>query len=45
MISIPLKIEFIDNELLNCKRVGNILDYIYKTENLIRPYYAEEKKE
>ena len=45
MISIPMEIVFTDDEFLNTKRVSNMLDYIYKTEELIRPYYSKDKVE
>ena len=45
MISIPYEIKFTSDELHDCKLISNILDYIYKTEELIRPYYTEQKKE
>ena len=45
MISIPPLIEFDKDELTSCNNVSNVLDYIYKTEKLIRPYYSEDKVE
>ena len=35
IISIPDVIEFSDNEVLNCKKVKKIIDYLYKSEVLI----------
>ncbi len=35
IISIPDVIEFSDNEVLNCKKVKRIIDYLYKSEVLI----------
>lgn len=45
VISLPPKIEFSENELASCKAVSKNLEYIYKTENLIRPYYAIHNEE
>lgn len=45
LISLPLEIKFNDDELNNCINLREILDYIYKTENLIRPYYSKNKEE
>jgi len=45
LISLPDTIIFEGNELLVTTKVRKILDYIYKTENLIRPYYSENQKE
>ncbi len=41
-ITIPNKIEFIDNEYKNVTNMRKMFDYIYKTEELIRPYYPSE---
>lgn len=39
MISLPKKIEFTNFEYDNTTKINNLMTYIYKTENLIRPYY------
>lgn len=39
LLSIPKKIEFVDNELESCKIIRKQLDYIYKTENLVKEFY------
>lgn len=39
MLSIPPKIEFVDNELESCKTIRKQLDYIYKTEELVKEFY------
>lgn len=39
MLSIPKKIEFVENELESCKIIRKQLDYIYKTEELIKEFY------
>lgn len=42
LVSIPKKIEFSDSEFKSCQNVREALDYIFITENLVRPYYAVE---
>lgn len=44
MISLPQKITFSDDEMQNCHHLRECLDYVYKTEELIRPYYAVEQE-
>ena len=39
LLSIPPKIEFLDNELESCKTIRKQLDYIYKTEELVKEFY------
>ena len=41
MLVIPDEINLTNNELKNISIVRKYLDYIYKTENLIRPYYSK----
>lgn len=43
MISLPQKITFSQDEFNNCRILRECLDYLYKTEELIRPYYAIEQ--
>lgn len=45
LISLPDKIEFTNNDFNNCKLVDKILDYLYKTDNIISPYYPKDKEE
>lgn len=45
LISIPPKIEFKSTEFKNTIMVRETLDYIFKTENLTRPYYSTEEYE
>ncbi len=45
LISLPEKIEITENEFNNTCSFVNLIDYISRTEKLIRPYYAKEKKE
>lgn len=40
MLVLPDEINLTDNELKNVSIVRKYLDYIYKTENLIKPYYT-----
>jgi hypothetical protein len=44
-ISIPKIVYFEDDEMENTINIGKMIDYIDKTEKLIRPYYAVEKVE
>lgn len=46
LISLPPKIEFDQSdELKNTKDIRTKLDYVFKTEELIRPYYSGNKEE
>jgi len=45
IISLPQKVPFTEDEFENCRILRECLDYLYKTEELIRPYYAIEQKE
>ena len=45
VISMPDIKYFTQNEVDNTIIAGKFIDYIDKTEKLIRPYYAVEKKE
>ena len=44
-LAIPPKVVLEDNELESVKNIRDTLDYIYKTESLIRPYNAVEEKQ
>lgn len=44
VVSIPPKFELKGSEFLLVKNIRNVLDYVYKTERLIRPYYSVEQK-
>ncbi len=44
LISIPKKIEISSTEFQTCKNVREALDYLFITEELVRPYYAVEQK-
>lgn len=45
LIMLPEKIEFTNNEYENTKRVGKKIDFIYKTQRLISPYYSDKRPE
>lgn len=45
LISLPLYIVFEDNEFKNTQKVHNFITYTFKTEQLVRPYYAKQKEE
>ena len=44
LMSLPEKIEISGNEYEMCERVTRMIDYIYKTETIISPYYTKEKE-
>lgn len=44
LIIIPAEIDLNKEEMLNVKTVRCLIDYIYKTEDLIRSYYTENKE-
>ena len=45
LLSIPDKIKEEDTEFNNTCNVALIVDYIKRTEKLIRPYYSKKEKE
>jgi len=42
LILLPQKIEFSNDEYENTRQVGKVIDLLYKTQNLILPYYSEK---
>lgn len=44
VISLPKKIEIKNKEFNTCIEVRNNLDYLFKTEELVRPYYSIDEK-
>lgn len=44
LMSMPDNIEFIGNEYDSCMKVSNMIDYIYKTESIISPYYTKKEE-
>lgn len=45
LISMPPEIKKSDNEFEKCKVVSEVMDYVFKTEELIRPYNTNDEKE
>lgn len=45
LISIPQKLELNKSEYENTKEAGKLMDYLYKTEKLISPYYSDKRPE
>ena len=45
LISLPPQIKKSNNEFEKCKVVSEVMDYVFKTEELIRPYNAEHEEE
>lgn len=39
MLCLPRDIEFDPDEFKSCENISRCLDYVYKTENLVRPYF------
>lgn len=40
-LSIPIEYKETEDELINTSNMNKFIEYIYKTEELIRPYYSE----
>lgn len=45
LITLPDRIEFENNNYLMTKKVSHLIDKIYKTRQLILPYYSKDTKE
>ena len=45
LITLPPEIKNADSEFLKCKENNKVIDYIFKTEELIRPYYSSQEEE
>lgn len=45
LISLPEKIEFNQSEYEMCKIISKQIDYIYKTEMFLSPYYSAKKED
>ncbi len=45
LLCLPKKFELHQSEFASCATLGNSLDYVFKTENLVRPYYSIDDKE
>lgn len=44
LMALPDKIEFTKNEYQNCKEVNRMIEFVYKTEMIISPYYSKERE-
>ena len=44
MLSMPKEIEFSNCEFKSCENISKVLDYVFKTEELVRPYYFADDK-
>ena len=44
LISLPDKIDFDNKEMKNCIKISKMINYMYKTENLLSPYYSKDRK-
>lgn len=44
LITIPPEIKDEKNEFDKCREMRKMLDYVFKTENLLRPYYSKEEE-
>ena len=42
MLCMPHKIEFKGDEFISCASIQKELDYVFKTEELVRPYYLKD---
>lgn len=45
LLCLPRKFDLSSSEFASCASLGKSLDYVYKTENLVRPYYSINDKE
>ncbi len=45
VISMPFKVDFKGDEFKVCQEIRKVLDYVYKTEELIRPYYSKQEEQ
>ncbi len=45
LIVMPDLVDLNKSEFVNVKQIRTVLDYIFKTEELVRPYYSKEEKE
>lgn len=45
LLCLPKEILFKENELDSCISIGETLDYVFKTEYLVRPYYSIDNEE
>lgn len=45
LITLPPEFKKRDSELLQCRENSRVIDYVFKTEDLIRPYYSDNSEE
>ena len=45
LISMPPQIKKSNNEFEKCKVISEVMDYVFKTEELIRPYNTKQEEE
>lgn len=45
LISLPPQIKKSDNEFEKCNVISEVMDYVFKTEELIRPYNTKQEEE
>ncbi len=45
LISLPPEVKTGHNEFTNTQEMQKLFDYVYKTENLVRPYYAQNEEQ
>ena len=45
LLSLPPSLEKFDSEFKKCQNISNLINYIFKTEELIRPYNTEHEEE
>ncbi|MBQ9834574.1 MAG: hypothetical protein IJO33_05215 [Bacilli bacterium] len=45
LIALPPEIKMLENEYQNTKQIREKLDYVFKTEELLRPYYSKNQEE
>ena len=43
-LSMPSEISFLGSEISKCDEVRKMLDYIFKTEELLKPYYSKNEE-
>lgn len=44
LMALPDKIEFNKSEYQNCKEVNKMIEFVYKTEMIISPYYSKKRE-
>lgn len=44
LMALPDKIELTNDEYRNCKKVNEMIEFVYKTEMIISPYYSKKEE-